>query len=65
MTNNNNNQSNLNEDKSNINNMGMDQFKKEFEKISLKNNFDNFNNYNFKQQPNPNLENKYIIFKYF
>jgi len=45
-----------NEANTNINNMGMDQFKKEFEKISYKSNFDNFNNYNFsnKQQPTSN-----------
>jgi len=49
-----------NEVKANINNMEMDQFKKEFEKISLKNNFENFSNYNFvnKQQPNLNTDNK-------
>ena len=42
----------------NINNLGMDQFKKEFEKISLKNNFNNFDNSNFAfkqgQQPTEN-----------
>jgi hypothetical protein len=46
---------NFKEENTNINNMGMDQFKKEFEKISLKNNFDNFSGYNF----NNKNENKY------